>query len=78
MASLVVYMFTMGQAIYFSRRAGWGEGGGVSKNRKKMMHKKRRRTSSYTRKHGKAWEDFVQVPPIFGICIILIFLVLFE
>ena len=38
-------------------------GGGLAKTEKKIMHKKRRRTSSYTTKHGKEWEDFMQVPP---------------
>ena len=62
MASLVVYMFAMGQAIYF-REERVGGGGGLAKTEKKIMHKKRRRTSSYTTKHGKEWEDFMQVPP---------------
>ena len=36
MASLVVYVFGMGQAIYFrEERAGGGGGGGGSENRKK-------------------------------------------
>ena len=50
-----------GPAIYFW---GGGRGGGVSKRKTKC--KKRRRNSRYTRKHGKT---FMQVSPIFGICI---------
>lgn len=66
MASLVVYVFAMGQAIYFrEERAGVAKTEKREKEENKFVHK-------------EAWEDFMQVPPIFGICIILIFLVLFE
>ena len=68
MVSLVFHMFAMGRAshlfIYFFER-GWGEEGS-SQKKNKIMHKKRRRKNGYTRKHGKT---FMQVSPIFGICV---------
>lgn len=51
MASLVVYMFAMGQAIYFrEERAG---GGRVSENRKKN-HAQEKEENKFV--HNEAWE----------------------
>ena len=64
MASLVVYMFVMVQASHLFLRGG---GGGRAKTEKEIMRKKK--GEKFTSTQRSMVKKFMQVPPIFGICI---------